>query len=570
MGSVDVFNEERRFRVPSGGKEAFVQSSHDMISRVIISNDRYDNDDDNDGLTLGSPLFSLEEQLNGEDQQIAEDEALARKLQRIENALMPIYQNQIPPEGSFRRKKKNVAETSFLPPYRSMTPEPLRDGSGVGITPASANVKKNSKIMTMLMTTNTTIKQKIIDAASDTLSIKSMTLSTKSSSATATKKPIGLTFDKLPIEITGLIVSQLQDDQRSILNCLYVNKSMYSATLKVLYHYPKFHTSYRLGQFVTSILTTSGLAELVKVLDLSQIDYAIQMTPEEKVRFQDQLIFGTIENNEGLEGRPILAGWRDWKYRTHPLYSMMMDGRRPSLTSYDSMGGLTLVNRSRSNSSGGGGAGGAGYPSGRSLSDDGKLIHYLKRMLKVKPPRTAVLKQGVKPSNILTGFKSEVMQTVTEQPHHPMQNYFLKEYTFKRDIPIGYVIHLLDHCSQLEEVNLSYIQMSKDFRIEGDDDDGEHYWSGSSRELDDFEEGGLRIVTMADVWSTMKCLAELKVLRLDGIPSVDSRVIKEFLFSSSFSSRLSELRCCHAGMVRRPEWEELRTARQWRRTLRWY
>lgn len=541
-----------------------------------IGNNKNDNMDYDDEINQLIP---------NESDQIIRDELMAKKLQRIENALMPIYPNQIPPKEQMIKKIKiNEMNKNLLPPYRSMI-TPLNDlneeiifddppfnanssssisGGGGGGGVGGGNVRRNnSKIISMIMTTNTTIKQKFFEAANDTLSIKSLSMSMKSSSNMVNGKKLNISFDKVPIEIKGLIVNELRDDQRSLVNCLYVNKSMYSVTLKVLYQHPKIYTSYRLGQFVTSIMTSNnGLGGLVKLLDLSQIDYAIQMTAEEKFKFQDQLIFGTVENTNGFEGRIILAGWRDWKYREHPLYSMLMDGRRKSFTSYDSMSGLTLVNRSRSNS-------GNGSLINCKNGEEGKILHYIKKILKVKKgglngPQLG--KEEVKVNNNLDNKPKLIMKT--KKPHHPIQNHFLREYTFQRDIPIGYILHLIDECKQLEEINLSYIQVSKDFKIKNLTGI-EEYWSDSSRELNDFQEGELEIITMGSVWKGMLDLKELKIVKLDGIPSVELNTIKSFLFESSFKSNLKELHCRDSGMVKRPQWGELRLSRQWRRSFKW-
>lgn len=498
--------------------------------------------------------------------QIEEDARLAARLQRIENALMPIYRNQIPPEGAMRRRREPKQSTISLPPYRSliMSGQSVEDSvvntSGVSPTPGAP---KHGKIMSMLKNTNTTIKQCLLDA-SDTLSMKSMSLSTKSGPRKA-----ALTFEKLPLEIKGLIVSQVKDSQQTLVNCLYVNKAMYAATLKVLYARPLFHTSYRLGQFVTTVTTSSkGLGDLVQVLDLSKIDYRMELTADEKVRFQDQLIFGTLEMG-GFEGRPVLAGWRDWKYREHPLYSMAMEVRRNSFTSGESLGGVTLVNRTRSHSLG-----------DWSMSEDRKLLHYLKRMLKVKGPHgkhgSSRLEErahtigGGNPSRAhREGCKTTNMQpSYGKTPRrHPLQNHFLREYTFSRDIPIGYVLHILERCPQLLEVNLNNVRFTKDFAVVGSVP--AEYWTDSSRELCDFSEGELRVVPVETVWDALLEQSNVEVLSLEGLPSLDTNTLRKFVFESKFRRALRELHCRGAGMVRRPEWDDLVAARDWRRGLRW-
>ncbi|KAI9702093.1 MAG: hypothetical protein M1836_001437 [Candelina mexicana] len=64
-----------------------------------------------------------------------------------------------------------------------------------------------------------------------------------------------------------------------------------------MYDRPKFVSTYRFAQFVYTVTHTRTYAEMVRCLDIS--------------------MFGMEEDAE----KP-LAGWREWKYRSEPLYSL--------------------------------------------------------------------------------------------------------------------------------------------------------------------------------------------------------------------------------------------------------
>jgi len=106
------------------------------------------------------------------------------------------------------------------------------------------------------------------------------------------EEPASLT--NIPLELLYTICDHLTT--HDLLNLILVCKDMRTDLNPVLYSKPYFSTTYRFAQFVTTISHNRNLAELVQELNLSH--------------------FSNIEPSSPL------AGWREWKFRTEPLYSI--------------------------------------------------------------------------------------------------------------------------------------------------------------------------------------------------------------------------------------------------------
>ena len=98
----------------------------------------------------------------------------------------------------------------------------------------------------------------------------------------------------IPTELIHAIVSYLSPSD--LVNLICVCQHLRSETTMLLYENPYFMSTYRFGQFVTTVSHTPQLAGLVHELDLSHIS----KLPKD---------FG-------------LARWREWKYRAEALYSL--------------------------------------------------------------------------------------------------------------------------------------------------------------------------------------------------------------------------------------------------------
>jgi hypothetical protein len=98
----------------------------------------------------------------------------------------------------------------------------------------------------------------------------------------------------IPTELVHCIAQYLP--RSSLLNLICVCRQLRAETIMLLYAKPQFTSTYRFAQFVTTVSHNRNLAELVRELDLSH--------------------FAKMPKNIGL------AGWREWKYRSEPLYSL--------------------------------------------------------------------------------------------------------------------------------------------------------------------------------------------------------------------------------------------------------
>ena len=163
------------------------------------------------------------------------------------------------------------------------------------------------------------------------------------------------TINDLPLEILSRIISYIDQDKnyKILIYCLYVSKRWYKATKIVLYNQPKFVSTYRVAQFVTSLRLHPENGNLVKVLDLSNLKNGLIFQEEEDSIGEsnhnnndnnsnniEQNDNGVLPNETGRSNNntnnnnsePIsgiaYAGWRDWRYRNDPLYSS------PILNSY--------------------------------------------------------------------------------------------------------------------------------------------------------------------------------------------------------------------------------------------
>lgn len=652
----------------------------------------------------------------------------------------------------------------YLPPYRSLinptkafdyrtnsyidtTDNDIEIKSGADNKPIVAIHKKrrDSKLMSILLTTNNSIKQKLIDVANDTQSIKSRSISVKSLSSIThsthsevKSKPTAL-FNDLPQEMHQLIINHV-DNQRDLVNCLYVSKAFKSYAIPNLYRFPRFTSSYRLGQFVHTILNYPVYAPYVKVLDLSKITFPVLLTDSEKAKYQDKLVYGSSAAMEILNDkkRVVYAGWRDWKYRNHPLYgnfdrwrkraksvSTMPPSGSPAiqwdLTASKNMSAPNLLDpkkftstmttstmmvnstrsrshsgsentmkrgpnkaRSRSNSAsnhttnsnnnsstklngmgsssnrnsynganhgsnvGTGGGSNVNHGRGNKQSDNGSFVKSFKKAFGLEPVVAPKKRRGASPVRkplargsfssgsvpTLTQKKPVLSSTATatatmtttgdggsqsrsransnksgndgNEPEykkeeiepfgtpHPRMNTLLKQYCFNRDIPVGYIIHILNECANLEELNLSNVVVSTDYELKdyasfdwytgnGEmvvrpkspvvlDPARPIFWSDSGRDMDltdsTFLQHFAESVEFKAVWKHVYNMRRLQKLVLSRINSLEMSIIEGFVMKSQFRESLRYLDCSKSGMVKRSEWDEMKSAQDWRRYFR--
>ncbi|GME86415.1 hypothetical protein B5S28_g4205 [[Candida] boidinii] len=281
--------------------------------------------------------------------------------------------------------------TSVSSSTSSFDTPPTSSGSTCTIS-SNSNNSFSMPYRSLLTPINNT-RKKFLDAASDTLSIKSFrstltAISQQSNAVTLKKMPtvIPLNILDLPEEIMLSIFELLEDDVKSLIYLLYTNRKFNKIVKQILYKKPKFTSTYRVAQFVHTIICNKDLALMVKELDLSHLKSCIIDEDDTNEYFFSDLInrqlnrtvsnrhhnngneHGTNNNNnnEGNQNdhnnqllvpfpensntnnnhninndafyendedydsyndsisddRSILAGWRDWRYRDHPLYGL--------------------------------------------------------------------------------------------------------------------------------------------------------------------------------------------------------------------------------------------------------
>lgn len=135
--------------------------------------------------------------------------------------------------------------------------------------------------------------------SSSATSVRSITSSHQSRKRKITPIP---TLETIPFEIQDQIFSSL--DQETLHALLLTSTGLVEAAAIAMYSRPDFASTYRFAQFVTTVTHSQRYAEMVRVVDLSK--------------------FG----REDLKDLP-LAGWREWKYRSEPLYSIQREIQSP-------------------------------------------------------------------------------------------------------------------------------------------------------------------------------------------------------------------------------------------------
>lgn len=179
------------------------------------------------------------------------------------------------------------------------------------------------------------------------------------------------TIDDLPLEILSRIISYIDYGKhyKALVCCLYVSKRWYKATKIVLYKQPRFVSTYRVAQFVTSLRLHPENGHFVKVLKLSDLQNGLIFKEDDNKDEEEAVGNMNDSNSEDDDGSDdqnnveednngtalneagrnnnnnnnnsinntknsepfsdiAYAGWRDWRYRNDPLYSS------PVLNSY--------------------------------------------------------------------------------------------------------------------------------------------------------------------------------------------------------------------------------------------
>lgn len=112
-------------------------------------------------------------------------------------------------------------------------------------------------------------------------------------------------LESLPPELLDHVCSYLP--QKRLYALVHTSKALSEAAAINLYHNPKFASSYRLAQFVTTVSHSRHHAEMVRK-------------------------FGLWDNTLVKDQSDELASWMEWKYRSVPLYAARTPEQTTKLT----------------------------------------------------------------------------------------------------------------------------------------------------------------------------------------------------------------------------------------------
>lgn len=247
------------------------------------------------------------------------------------------------------------------------------------------------------------------------------------------------TFSLLLLEIQIHIFSFV-DDTESYRNCLLASKLFYLLGKPFLYRSVSFTSTYRFAQFVTCLRNNATLGYYVCEVDLSQLkpgNWELETSEDDPDDAMD-----SDDANLNLKSGPILAGWRDWKFKNNPLYALHPAPLIP-LTKALSNSSVNTV------------------PSHKTA----KLTRYFKkrRGSSVSGPASSGGHTHANPNHTASSAPNP-LHSNSSAPH-PAINKFLMNYSSSKDVPIGYVLHLINLCPDLESVNFGNLSMSSDYRI---------------------------------------------------------------------------------------------------------
>lgn len=202
-----------------------------------------------------------------------------------------------------------------------------------------------------------------------------------------------------------------------------MNRHFYKISKKFLYKTLEFDLSFRFAQFITILRINGKLGNLVELIDLSNLKPCNYETEQ----LLNQSSMDLEEENELLfvDHDDIKAGWRDWKFMRNPLYSRSL--------------GLSKVvsNAPSSHSS-------------KSSESRRRRLNFSFLKTKRNKPNQPVLHQ---------------LANNAGHRIHPSINRFLISFSNTKDLPVGYILHLLTLCPNLTCINLGNLQLSTDYEI---------------------------------------------------------------------------------------------------------
>lgn len=333
---------------------------------------------------------------------------------------------------------------SYLPPYRSLlSPNVRYDYEKHSLIPIKENELRalSSINRGVKSTTKSKIKMKyksLLCDVSKRTSILSLRLGQVPSNKVA---PINI--KNLPWEILAYIF-ELVDSHESYLACSLVCKQFYQVVKPLIYENLYFTSTYRFAQFITYLRINSEVGQYVKTIDLSQIKQGepIDYDEDEERDLDITVSNGSHGDNDSVNSKhKILAGWRDWKYKSNPLYSIQ-----------------PCINLSKVNSNS------QVLSKSSKTTNSTKMLRFSKTLKYFKPKKRQKLNNTRK-----TNRSQPQIQTLNlgdrRNNSHPLINKFLMNYSTSKDLPIGYILHMINLCPNITSLNLGNLSLSTDYEI---------------------------------------------------------------------------------------------------------
>lgn len=242
-----------------------------------------------------------------------------------------------------------------------------------------------------------------------------------------------------------------QSDNTILLNnFIFLNKQISKIITRIIYKKCYIESTYMLALFLSTIRNDSmkkydskGLCDMVEVVDLSLIKSGSKL-------FKQYCAKLDIPLTESLDDMS-LATWRDWRMKDSQIYGRnlidmqhQMRKRTISTTSVVTLNTNKPLNPKKK------------------VKLENQITNNIERIIdrllirkrkKINKTRGSLgeIKAIIKPNNQLSKIK------------HPLVNIHLTKYKDNRDVPIGYIIHILKYFKNLKELNLDHLSISEDF-----------------------------------------------------------------------------------------------------------
>ncbi|KAG5421332.1 COS111 [Candida metapsilosis] len=287
--------------------------------------------------------------------------------------------------------------------------------------------------------------------------------STLLSSAVKRKsQPTITNIKQMPEEILDYIF-YLVDCKSDYANCLHTCKIFYHMAKPYFYEDLSFTSTYRFAQFVSYLRLNSSVGQYVKTVDLSGIKPGYDEDEEENNDQEEEVIEVINEDGETvaintrelsqLSKKKALAGWRDWKFKNNPLYTVhpYPSGHLSKIASNSQFS----ISSNRSTSS----------QKSSSSKRFTKPFKYFKTRKRSRSFSGSNVNSRKSPKLETLNLNNRNGSPSTVSNPHPLINKFLLNYSTSKDVPIGYVLHLVNLCPNVCSLNLGGLSLSTDYEI---------------------------------------------------------------------------------------------------------